>query len=225
MVLAYNTAPQWSSRTQRDSRPNPQDILLASMGVSTLALLVAVAIRAGHVLTRKMAPLVAAADAVAASDLDAPVGTSNVAQVDDALAAMERTRVSLRDWLEARWAAEEDRRRYMESLMHELKMSLAVIQDNAELLEGDLAAGRLSGDRRRTRGKSPTPRTAWTRASSASLGPGASLTASESLGVAFVLLARRGGRPTREGRARSRFLAPGLSAAARTSPIEYHYYL
>lgn len=90
--------------------------------------------------------LVAAADAVAASDLDAPVGTSNVAQVDDALAAMERTRISFRDWPEARRAAEEDRRRYMESLIHELKMSLAVIQDNAELLEGDLATGRLPGD-------------------------------------------------------------------------------
>lgn len=76
----------------------------------------------------------------------ASVVTSNVAQVDDALAAMEHTRVSLRDSLEARWAAEEDRRRYMESLMHELKMPLAVIQGNAELLEGDLAAGRLSGD-------------------------------------------------------------------------------
>ncbi len=48
----------------------------------------------------------------------ASVVTSNVAQVDDALAAMEHTRVSLRDSLEARWAAEEDRRRYMESLMH-----------------------------------------------------------------------------------------------------------
>ena len=59
---------------------------------------------------------------------------------------MEHTRVSLRDSLEARWAAEEDRRRYMESLMHKLKTPLTVIQDNAELLEGDLAAGRLSGD-------------------------------------------------------------------------------
>lgn len=76
----------------------------------------------------------------------ASVVTSNVAQVDDALAAMEHTRVSLRDSLEARWAAEEDRRRYMESLMHKLKTPLTVIQDNAELLEGDLAAGRLSGD-------------------------------------------------------------------------------
>lgn len=76
----------------------------------------------------------------------ASVVTSNVAQVDDALAAMERMRVSLRDSLEARWAAEDDRRRHMESLMHELKTPLTVIQGNAELLEGDLAAGRLSGD-------------------------------------------------------------------------------
>lgn len=76
----------------------------------------------------------------------ASVVTSNVAQVDDVLTAMERMRVSLRDSLEARWAAEEDRRRHMESLMHKLKTPLTVIQDNAELLEGDLAAGRLSGD-------------------------------------------------------------------------------
>lgn len=155
----------------------------------------------------------------------ASVVTSNVAQVDDVLAAMERMRVSLRDSLEARWAAEEDR---AGTWSRSCTSSRCRSPSSSATPSSSRVTSRRAaspGMRRRTRGRSSTPRTTWTRASSASSGPDASLTASESLGVAFVLLARRGGRPTRERRARSRFLAPGLSAAARTSPIEYHYYL
>jgi signal transduction histidine kinase len=143
-ALSYDILPQWADRAQRDSWPNPQDLMTWSILVSTVALVVIVALRASRVLTRKMAPLVRAADTVGAGDLDFAVGVSNVAQVDDVLAAMERMRRSLRDSLEEQWSAEERQRAEVAALAHDLKSPLTVIRGNAELLGEDAQAGGLS---------------------------------------------------------------------------------
>lgn len=88
----------------------------------------------------------AAANAVAADDLERPAGGSDVAEVDDVLAAMERMRVSLKSSLEEQMASEEARRERMETLAHELKTPLTLIQGNAELLAADLEGDRLRGE-------------------------------------------------------------------------------
>lgn len=140
-VLSYRIMPEWADEASRSALPNPQDLYFLCMGVPLVALVVGVALRAAHVLTRKMEPLMAAADAVARQDLDAPVGASNVAQVDDVLAAMDRMRGSLKESLEAQWAAEQRQRDQIAALTHDLKTPLTVIRGNAELLlDGDLSA-------------------------------------------------------------------------------------
>ena len=138
--------PHWADHARDASWPNPQDLWLASTVIGTVLMVVLVAMRAARVLTRKMEPLVAAANAVAADDLDRPAGTSGVAEVDDVLAAMERMRVSLKASLEEQMASEEARRERMETLAHELKTPLTLIQGNAELLAADLEEGRLQGE-------------------------------------------------------------------------------
>lgn len=138
-VLSYTLVPQWSDRALRDTWPNPQDLVFACIGIPLVVLVVLVAWRAGRVLTRKMAPLVQVADAVAAQNLEFSVGTSNVVQIDDVLAAMERMRDSLRESLEARWRAEEAQRMQMAALAHDLGTPLTVIGANADYLaEEDL---------------------------------------------------------------------------------------
>ena len=59
---------------------------------------------------------------------------------------MERMRVSLKASLEEQMASEETRRERMETLAHELKTPLTLIQGNAELLAADLEEGRLQGE-------------------------------------------------------------------------------
>ena len=145
-VLSYTLMPQWATRDQRDGLPNPQDIWLAATGASTLVLVLAIAVRASRVLTRKMAPLVAVADAVGERDLDYAVGASNVAQIDDVLAAMDRMRCSLKASLEEQWAAEARQREQVAALAHDLKTPLTVIRGNADLLAEDAAAGLLDPD-------------------------------------------------------------------------------
>ncbi len=53
-----------------------------------------------------MAPLAEAAGRVGAGELDFAVGSTNVREVNDVLAAMDAMRAFLAESLEARWAAE-----------------------------------------------------------------------------------------------------------------------
>lgn len=137
-VLSYQLLPQWSSREMRDTWPNPQTVVLAAVLAALVAVIVGVALRASHVLTRKMRPLVRAADAVGARELDFTVERSNVAQVDDVLAAMDRMRASLKTSLEEQWAAEQERREQVTLLAHQLKTPLTVMLGNTELLLEEL---------------------------------------------------------------------------------------
>ena len=146
-AISWDMMPHWADHARDASWPNPQDLWLVSTIIGTFLMVVLVALRAARVLTRKMEPLVAAANAVAADDLDRPAGTSDVAEVDDVLAAMERMRVSLKRSLEEQMASEEARRERMETLAHELKTPLTLIQGNAELLAADLEGDRLRGER------------------------------------------------------------------------------
>lgn len=145
-AISWDMMPHWADHARDASWPNPQDLWLVSTIIGTFLMVVLVALRAARVLTRKMEPLVAAANAVAADDLDRPAGGSDVAEVDDVLAAMERMRVSLKSSLEEQMASEEARRERMETLAHELKTPLTLIQGNAELLAVDLEGDRLQGE-------------------------------------------------------------------------------
>lgn len=145
-AISWDMMPHWADHARDASWSNPQDLWLVSTIIGTFLMVVLVALRAARVLTRKMEPLVAAANAVAADDLDRPAGGSDVAEVDDVLAAMERMRVSLKSSLEEQMASEEARRERMETLAHELKTPLTLIQGNAELLAADLEGDRLQGE-------------------------------------------------------------------------------
>lgn len=141
VLLAYQNLPQYATRELRDSRPN----VLVQLGWTCVgagaALIVGVGAWAAHVISRKLRPAAEAAARIEASDLDSPVGRSNVRQVNDLLAAMERMRAALRETLDARWRAEEERRETVTQLAHELKAPLTVVSANAELLARGEATG------------------------------------------------------------------------------------
>lgn len=141
VLLAYQNLPQYATRELRDSRPNVLVQLGWTCAGAGAALIVGVGAWAAHVISRKLRPAAEAAARIEASDLDSPVGRSNVRQVNDLLAAMERMRAALRETLDARWRAEEERRETVTQLAHELKTPLTVASANAELLARGEATG------------------------------------------------------------------------------------
>lgn len=144
-ALGYELAPQFTSRELRDALPNPQNMLVALAALLAVAILVAFAVRASRVITRKMQPLVDAAEAIGRQELDFTVGASNVRQVNVVLGAMENMRASLAASLEAQWRAEEAQRAQVAALAHDLKTPLTVVEANADYLAEDT---RLAGDAR-----------------------------------------------------------------------------
>ena len=112
-------------------------MLVGATAGSALALAL-VARRASRVISRKMAPLAEAAGRVGAGELDFAVGSTNVREVNDVLAAMDAMRASLAESLEARWAAERGQREQMASLAHDLKTPLTVLRANADFVAEEL---------------------------------------------------------------------------------------
>lgn len=147
-VLTSQLLPQWNDRDIRASWPNPQTLMLGIGGVGLVVVIVVVALRASHVLSRKMRPLTEAAEATGAGNLDVAVGSSNVAQIDDVLGAMDRMRTSLKGSLEEQWASEQAQREQVTLLAHKIKTPLTVARGNAELLVEEAEKLGLSADAR-----------------------------------------------------------------------------
>jgi len=145
-VLSYDLMPQWADKGRRDALPNPQDLLVWTALFSLVLVVALAALRAGRVFTREMGGLIRAAEAIGKQDLDTPVGSSGVAEVDDVLRSVEAMRVSLKESIEAREQIERQGREQVAALAHDLKTPLTVALGNAELLAEDAAAGRLGAE-------------------------------------------------------------------------------
>ena len=137
-ALVSEYLPQWVSRDLAGLLPNPQNFMLVGAAAGSALALALVARRASRVISRKMAPLAEAAGRVGAGELDFAVGSTNVREVNDVLAAMDAMRASLAESLEARWAAERGQREQMASLAHDLKTPLTVLRANADFVAEEL---------------------------------------------------------------------------------------
>lgn len=137
-ALVSEYLPQWVSRDLAGLLPNPQNLMLVGAAAGSALALALVARRASRVISRKMAPLAEAAERVGAGELDFAVGSTNVREVNDVLAAMDAMRASLAESLEARWAAERGQREQVASLAHDLKTPLTVLRANADFVAEEL---------------------------------------------------------------------------------------
>lgn len=133
-VLFYDYLPDFISRDLRDSLPDPQTLLGTIFVILFIVSIVAIAMRAARVISRKMQPLAEAAANIERQDLDFTVGSTNVREMNEVLSAMERMRSSLDESLKARWTADEAQRRQVTALAHDLKTPLAVARWNTDLL-------------------------------------------------------------------------------------------
>ena len=100
-ALVSEYLPQWVSRDLAGLLPNPQSLMLVGAAAGSALALALVARRASRVISRKMAPLAEAAGRVGAGELDFAVGSTNVREVNDVLAAMDAMRASLAVTLDA----------------------------------------------------------------------------------------------------------------------------
>ncbi|MDO5042029.1 MAG: HAMP domain-containing sensor histidine kinase [Slackia sp.] len=133
-VLVYDFNPDFASKTLRDSLPDPQGTMLAIGVVLFAGMVAAVAMRASHMLRRKLSPLVDAAERIGERELDFAIAYGNVRETNEVLAAFDAMRTSLKTSLEEQWAAEAAQHEALSALAHDLKTPLTIVRGNADLL-------------------------------------------------------------------------------------------
>lgn len=133
-VLRYKIIPQYTSSFLRKYLLPPQTLLSISLVIFILASVIAVSIRFGCVFKNKLTPLILTAQEIQNQNLDFSVGTVNIKEVNDVLAAMDKMRSTLKYSLESQWKAEQMRKEQIYALSHDLKTPLSIIRGNAELL-------------------------------------------------------------------------------------------
>ena len=133
-VLRYEIAPQYRSPVLRELLMPPVAllILIAILGMLTIVVLEAVCF--GRSLKKKLAVLIAAANKVERRELDFPICTGGIKEIDAVLKSMDQMRSALKESLEMQWKMEQEKNRQMSALAHDLKTPLTVVRGNAELL-------------------------------------------------------------------------------------------
>lgn len=140
-VLGYNLTSQFSSRSLRDSLPNPENILIFVEIVNAIGVFFVSAKRSRKLAVLKMRPLIEAAQAVERRDLSFPTARSDIREIDDVLVAMDRMRSAVESAFRSQWEVEQRQRQQIADLAHDLKTPLTIIRGNAELLSEIVGAG------------------------------------------------------------------------------------
>lgn len=138
-VLVYSIMPQWIAKSRRDRLPNPQNLVLLTDVILFVALLVVIGLRSGRVLSRKLQVFSDIANAIGNNDLDFVIPSTNIIEINCTLRAFERMQAALKASLERQWSVEEDQRRQLAVLGHDVKTPITIVRGNVDLLgETDL---------------------------------------------------------------------------------------
>ncbi len=135
LIFDYNTP--YGNEALRGRLPDFQMLmfLLLVAGWGTVILLTAFSF--SRKLKRQIDLLSGVAERVARQDLDFEIPRSGVREIGGVLDAMGQMKDALRESLSRQWSLEQQRREQMQSLVHDLRTPLTVIEGNAELLEED----------------------------------------------------------------------------------------
>lgn len=144
LLFDYNTP--YGNEALRGRLPNFQVTMFVLLvaGWGTVILLTALSF--SRRLKRQIDLLSGVAARVAREDLDFEVPHSGVQEIGEVLDAMGRMKDALKESLSRQWSLEQQRREQMQSLVHDLRTPLTVIEGNAELLQED---GTLDAGQRR----------------------------------------------------------------------------
>lgn len=143
VVLQYDYAVPYKSAGLAACLPDFQSMMLVVLAGLLGGAAAWHTRRYARLLREDAQRLTQASRAIASRSLQTPVSAgTHAAELEEALLAMEALRLSLAESLDRQFVLEQERRREIASLAHDLKTPLAIISGSAELLEEDgLPAG------------------------------------------------------------------------------------
>ena len=137
-VLQYDYAVPYQSARLAACLPDFQSLMLVVLAGLLGGAAALHTRRYARLLREDAQRLTQASQAIVSRSLQTPISIgTHAAELEEALRAMEALRLSLAESLERQFVLEQERRREIASLAHDLKTPLAVISGSAELLEED----------------------------------------------------------------------------------------
>ena len=114
--------------------PNAELFFLLLLFVMLIADLVWIAVRYARKLNKELQKLAAAADQISKQNLVFEIQLTKLAEFNRIMDSLDRLRTDLQHSLKEQWAMEQQKKRQLTALTHDIKTPLAIITGNAELL-------------------------------------------------------------------------------------------
>ncbi len=134
-VLRYYIESRFTAPWLPESFPSPEVITLVWVGLNALLVIVFLTSRFAKAVRLQISPLAEATENISKQNLDFDISHSNIAEIEDVLAAFSDMKESLKASLDYQWRSAQAQKEQIAALAHDIKTPLTVVRGNAELLE------------------------------------------------------------------------------------------
>ncbi|WP_026314336.1 sensor histidine kinase [Allofustis seminis] len=135
VIISYQVAPYYTSAWMEKHFPKIDflfTILLIFFCAISVFIVTLIWVKR---IKRQLAPMFDASSKIAKQQLDFEVGNSNIKEFNDVLNSLEKMKNALSDSLRENWLQEENKRKQISALTHDLKTPISIVKGNAELLK------------------------------------------------------------------------------------------
>lgn len=134
-VLRYYIESRFTAPWLPESFPSPEVITLVWVGFNALLVIVFLTSRFAKAVRLQISPLAEATENISKQNLDFDISHSNIAEIEDVLAAFSDMKESLKASLDHQWRSAQAQKEQIAALAHDIKTPLTVVRGNTELLE------------------------------------------------------------------------------------------
>lgn len=134
-VLRYYIESRFTAPWLPESFPSPEVITLVWVGFNALLVIVFLTSRFAKAVRLQISPLAEATENISKQNLDFDISHSNIAEIEDVLAAFSDMKESLKESLDHQWRSAQAQKEQIAALAHDIKTPLTVVRGNTELLE------------------------------------------------------------------------------------------
>ncbi|OAA83140.1 sensor histidine kinase [Clostridium ljungdahlii] len=133
-ILQYYIIMRYSSDFLNDNLPNPQGMEVLMLIFLSITLIFIISTIYARKLKKQLNPLLEVSEKIKEQDLDFEITHSGIKEFDSVLLSLSDMKEELKKSLKRQWHIEQDKRKQISALAHDIKTPLAVIKGNSELL-------------------------------------------------------------------------------------------
>ena len=134
VVISYQLKASFRPPLLKRLIPNAELFLFLLLLTLLIADFVFIALRYARKLNRELQKLAAAADQIREQNLDFAVVKTKLSEFNRILDSLEHLKTDLQHSLKEQWSMQQQKKRQLTALAHDIKTPLAIVNGNAELL-------------------------------------------------------------------------------------------